>query len=129
MAHRSRLAGGCGCLAAAAITAAVPAGPSWVEPDDTDAGAPPPSAMVTVGTGPMLAIRGTLNGSALGVGAGDFEDMYVISIDDPASFSATTALSPGFAEFDSRLFLFDINGLGLLGNDNGGSAAVPVAVP
>jgi hypothetical protein len=50
--------------------------------------------------------------------------MYVIYIEDPANFSATTiACTPdcnpscgGCAEFDTSLWLFDMNGFGLLGN-------------
>lgn len=51
--------------------------------------------------------------------AGDFVDAYLISIVDPANFRASTE----GAGFDTRLFLFDINGFGLLANDDSPQAA------
>jgi hypothetical protein len=104
------------------------AGPAWVEGggDDEDAGSLPGNAQITIGGAVMLTISGTLEGDAAASGVPDFEDMYLIRIDDPGSFSATTAYSPGFTEFDSRLFLFRVNpdqegtALGLLGNEDTG---------
>jgi hypothetical protein len=104
------------------------AGPAWVEggDGDDDAGSLPDNAQITVGGAVMLTISGTLEGVAAATGVPDFEDMYVIQIDDPESFSATTAFFPGSAEFDSRLYLFEGNGTllltgkGLLGNEDTG---------
>jgi hypothetical protein len=101
------------------------AGPAWVEGggEGDDAGPLPESAEVTVGDGPMFTISGSLDGDAAATGLPDFEDMYLIQIADPANFSATTAFLPGFTEFDSRLYLFEyegIMGLGLLGNEDTG---------
>ncbi len=123
MDRRSWVAAACAGLigaAAAGGAALPPAGPSWVEPGD--AGSVPGTAQLTLGTGALLSIVGTLEGTVAASGTDDFEDMYVIAILDPGTFIATTALSPGFAEFDSRLYLFDITGLGLLGNDDASSA-------
>ncbi|MHC5006537.1 MAG: dockerin type I domain-containing protein [Planctomycetota bacterium] len=113
-------------LLASAMPAA--AGPAWVEggDGDDDAGALPQDAQATAGPGTLITISGSLAGAAGAAGVDDFEDMYVIRIDDPASFSATTAFFPGSAEFDSRLYLFTMNGglvvsgFGLLGNEDTG---------
>jgi hypothetical protein len=102
------------------------AGPAWVEGggDDDDAGSLPNNAQITVGGLVLLTISGSLDGVAAANGVDDFEDMYLIRIDDPGSFSATTAYFPGSAEFDSRLYLFEGNGTllatgqGLLGNED-----------
>jgi len=96
------------------------AGPEWVEQDD--AGRLPGDAQSTVGSGSVSKIRGTLTGNPLvnGVlGESDFHDMYVIFIADPVNFTAQTVVLPdGPTEFDSRLFLFRLDGNGLLGNDD-----------
>jgi hypothetical protein len=115
-----------GLLLGCAVVAT--AGPAWVEggDGDDDAGSLPGNAQVTVGGAVMLTISGSLDGAAAANGVADFEDMYVIQIDDPDSFSATTAFFPGSTEFDSRLFLFRVDpdqagsGLGLLGNEDTG---------
>ncbi|MHC4210011.1 MAG: hypothetical protein ACYSWT_09905 [Planctomycetota bacterium] len=119
------LSGPVALLAAAAMATA---GPAWVEGGggDSDAGSLPPSAQNTQGSGPMAFISGNLDGTTGATGEGDFEDMYVINILDPATFCATTAFAPAFTEFDSRLYLFrietngDILGFGLLGNEDTG---------
>jgi hypothetical protein len=49
--------------------------------------------------------------------AGDYEDMFQITITDPVNFVAETA-GLGTADFDTQLWLFDINGNGLLANDD-----------
>lgn len=101
-------------LAAGATTSAMSdnfRGPEWVE--EGDAGSLPGGAQNTTGEGPMGAIRGTVG---VGFGAPDEVDMYWIRIDSPGQFSART-LSPGFSQFDSQLWLFRANGLGLLAND------------
>lgn len=100
------------------------AGPSWAGPDiieGSDAGSTASDATPAIGEGLLTGIRGSLVGQLL---AGDFEDMYLIRIADPESFSASTALSmDGFADFDTQLWLFTfVSGteplaLGLLAND------------
>lgn len=104
-----------------AVLVAIPAvaGPAWVEPDEDDAGSLPGDAQFTQGEGSLSTITGVLGGAGAAAGGlDDFEDMYVIRIDEPMSFTATTAFPPGFAEFDSRLYLFEVSGLGLLGNED-----------
>ena len=90
------------------------AGPDWIEIGDAGSfllsaqiPAPPP------GVTQLSTISGTLNALS-----GDLEDLYVIRIDAPLTFSITT----GSADFDSVLYLFNITindeALGLLGNDD-----------
>jgi hypothetical protein len=72
-----------------------------------DAGDLPATAQVVLGSGPLTAITGNL-------GANDV-DMYQIIICDPLNFEATTV---GGATFDTQLWLFDLNGNGVLHNDD-----------
>jgi hypothetical protein len=92
-------------------------GPEFIE--DGDAGSLPGSAQPVRGTGSVGMIRGNLDSVASAVsGFGDFQDMYLIDITDPENFVATTALSGGYANFDSAIWLFQVTGHGLLGNDD-----------
>ncbi len=118
------------------------AGPEFIEGmtiGGPDAGSTPGDAQTPTGIGNLGSIRGDLRGLAPTVGgiAGmtpiDIQDMYVICIEDPEAFSATLATSGGFAAgFDPRLYLFDLDGNGLLGNDdtllNGNLAGSTVVV-
>ncbi|MHC5022968.1 MAG: hypothetical protein ACYTGG_03515, partial [Planctomycetota bacterium] len=79
----------------------------------------PDDAKDTVGSGVLLSISGQLEGPVLGLGEGDFEDMYLVQLSDPVEFFASTIEQlGGFTEFNSRVFIFDIDGIGILGNDN-----------
>jgi len=78
-----------------------------------DAGDLPATAQVVLGSGPLTAITGNL-------GASDV-DMYQIIICDPLNFEATTV---GGATFDTQLWLFDLNGNGVLHNDDDPSTGV-----
>jgi hypothetical protein len=71
-----------------------------------DAGDLPESSQST-GNAAIPVIRGQLDT--------DDVDMYAITIDDPAAFSATTV---GGATFDTQLWLFDANGKGVVANDD-----------
>ncbi|MBL9119264.1 MAG: DVUA0089 family protein [Phycisphaerae bacterium] len=97
-------------VALLATTAAF-AGPTFEEVPD--AGATPATAQPTTGSGPLGRIKGALAGTA---DAFDFEDVYLICINDPASFSAT--VNATMTDFDTELWLFKIDGTGLLSNDN-----------
>jgi hypothetical protein len=102
------------CILAA--TGGALAGPDCIEPGGPGAGPLPPSAYVCPGLfgSPLHSITGQLS-----FNDNDHEDMYQIHIDDPATFSAkTTFLRGGASTFDTMLFLFDINGLPLLANDD-----------
>jgi hypothetical protein len=98
-------------------------GPEWVEDDSGgDAGSVPAVAQPTVAAGPVVRIRGALTGIS-GIptltGGPDLEDMYIIQIVDPGTFSATTVPEfGGSAEFNTRLYLFDQDGNPLLGSDD-----------
>jgi len=81
-------------------------GNPWTEVGD--AGDLPGTAQTVVGIGPLTTITGTLSS--------DLDaDMYKIKITDPAGFSAYAAA------YDPQLFLFDASGMGVYGNDDGGS--------
>ncbi len=112
------------CLA---IGVAAHAGPVWQEIPDGggDAGALPVDAQVVGGGGALMRIDGSLDGMSLRGGMGDFQDMYLICVNEPALFKATTVVSGGgSATFDTQLFLFHMSGMGLLANDNEGSATM-----
>jgi hypothetical protein len=92
-------------------------GPEWEEP--CDAGALPDGA--TPITGPVRdleTIRGELRNCSSSPDA-DGQDMFVIFIADPDTFSAS--VDPAETEFDTQLWLFNESkgrGFGLLGNDD-----------
>ncbi|MCZ6680605.1 MAG: hypothetical protein O7E52_25525, partial [Candidatus Poribacteria bacterium] len=78
-----------------------------------EAGNLPATAQTTVGVGMLTAIEGTV------ISRSD-HDMFQIFIAEPANFSASTN-NPGTIlsiDDDTQLFLFDINGLGVLANDD-----------
>lgn len=95
------------------------AGPEW--PEGGDAGSLPGSAqpISNGGGGVVTKIIGRLEGPP-GMphrGIGDFQDMYRINIVDPMLFSASTsAVNGGSADFDSSLWLFNLDGTAILGN-------------
>lgn len=97
----------------AILSAAAAAGPDWTEVGD--AGSFVSSAQTPLGAGTISTISGSLGGEGE---TGDFEDMYIIRVDEPTSFRLEL-LNPNF---DAQLFLFNITlaggGLGLLANDN-----------
>ena len=100
-------------VAIAVLATAALAGPDWEEMGD--AGPLPNSsnpAQVPIGSGALQVIAGNLSA---GFGNPDYEDMYLIYISDPLNFMATTNL---VSDFDTQLFLFDMYGRALLGNDD-----------
>lgn len=113
-------------VGAAALLVASPvalAGPDWLE-GNIDAGSFVRNAQITRGVGQIDSIEGTLSGALLDP---DFEDMYIISITDPANFS----LSVGSSSFRVQLSIFNITlaneAFGLLasvGDSKGGSATI-----
>ena len=79
--------------------------PRWTEaPDAPDL---PALAQVCRGTGTLAQIRGTV--------LGDDADLFLIEICDADNFSATTV---GGADWDTQLFLFDLDGRGVAFNDD-----------
>lgn len=98
-------------------------GPVWCETGE--AGKTTTTAEVPMGAGPLGKIKGRLDGTLLsrsringGTGTGDFVDIYRVYIVNPNNFSAMTAVPMAGSPFDTRLYLFDHLGLGLLGNDD-----------
>jgi hypothetical protein len=79
--------------------------PRWTEaPDAPDL---PSQAQVCRGTGTLMQIRGTVQG--------DDADLFLIEICDADHFSATTVAG---ADWDTQLFLFDLDGRGVAFNDD-----------
>ncbi len=96
-------------IAATAWTAF--AGPTFEEVPD--AGSTPATAQPVTGSGASGKIKGDLTAAA---DASDFEDMYLICITNPEQFSAT--VDPVATDFNTQLWLFKLDGKGLLSNDN-----------
>ena len=108
-----------GILAATSLVGVAAAG-TWVESGDAGDGLiDAPQAVM--GSGPLTAISGSTDAAS-----GDHTDAYLIRITDPANFYAATDEtfdSNAFADFDTRLWLFDLAGNPIVGNDDhpGGS--------
>jgi hypothetical protein len=79
----------------------------WIEVGD--AGPLPLTAQVTTGPDPLTQIRGTITGF-------NDADMYQIRIVNPAAFTVVT--SAGGSVGDPQLSLFDLNGMGIVHNDD-----------
>ena len=93
-----------------------------------DAGDLPATAQLVTGpNGTALdSISGALN---LTNGISD-SDMYEIYISSPSTFSASdTAFVSGKNNFDSQIFIFAANGLGIVGNDDAPSGGSQSAIP
>ncbi len=88
-----------------AATASAAAAQVWNEAGD--AGDLPATAQVPLGSGALTAIIGTLS-------AGGDADLYLIRIDDPATFEASTCSS----DPDTQLWLFARDGNGITFDDD-----------
>jgi hypothetical protein len=115
------------CLIVLGLTAtlgfAQQVGTTWEE--DPDAGdlarAPAPrAAQAVVGTGPLESITGTILPRI------QRPDVDMFKICAGPQFSATTV---GGATFDTQLFLFDRNGVGVYANDDSAPGTVPSTLP
>lgn len=84
---------------------AVPAMAQWVETED--AGDLPATAQIPQGDGPLATIAGTMP-------VGDV-DMFCIMVTDPTTFVAHTC---GGATWDTQLFLFTEDGVGVTWDDD-----------
>jgi hypothetical protein len=99
-------------FASLAVLALAPtARAGWVE--SGDAGQLLPSAQITSGSGALTSIQGAL-GNANDV------DLYQIYATGTGFFATLSATTVGGATFNTKLFLFDANGRGLVANDNAG---------
>ncbi|MCW5765781.1 MAG: hypothetical protein KIT68_07380 [Phycisphaeraceae bacterium] len=85
---------------------------SWNEALDGggDAGELPGSAQTPIGSGPLNRISGSID-----TGESGAADMYRIRICNPSAFSASTLNE---TNWDTQLFLFRDNGVGVLSEDN-----------
>jgi len=107
----------CAASSVLSVGSAAYAGPIWDDDLTEDAEALPAGAQV-VTTAVVGEIRGKLSGSAF-MGGGDFIDMYALRITQPLELKFSTGGSQtggGFAQFDSRMFLFRAAGDGLNGD-------------
>jgi hypothetical protein len=87
----------------------------WNEQDDAPS-SPTSEAQVVAGSGPLESISG-----ATSTGGDDFVDAYVIDVINAQSFYATTSSAwdeDAAAAWNTRLFLFELDGLPLLANDD-----------
>jgi hypothetical protein len=100
-------------LAAASTIAASASAQVWDEfvHGGGDAGELPGGAQLVLGAGSLTTITGAFFGAL-------DADMYMINIDGPAGFSATTV---GGATTDTQLWLFDLAGMGVTFNDDSAS--------
>lgn len=96
----------------------------WAEVGDAPQGVPANQA--TVGVGPLTAITGVIDRPA-----GDHTDTYCITVTDVSLFYATTkifyggsAVDTAGANADTRLWIWDLAGNELLGNDDINAAAL-----
>lgn len=109
-----------GALAGAGAPAL--AGPVWCEA--SEAGKTTATSEVPLGVGPIAKIKGKLEGAlvagviARGGPGGDFVDVYRVYIHSPSVFAARTVPPMDGGAFDTHLWLFDHQGLGLLANDD-----------
>ena len=120
------------CILAGAIglacTSTTIAGPCWVE--GVDAGSLPGNKQDVMGSGSFTCIVGELTPVVVAAGTDpDLEDLYLIQICDPEDFSAQTFQPPGNASFDTQLWLFDLDGRGLLGSDDTSNTGSRIAAP
>ncbi|HMN97461.1 MAG TPA: hypothetical protein PKC90_13385, partial [Phycisphaerales bacterium] len=97
----------------------------WCEDQHGGAGSLPQTAQKTLGSGPLTCIVGRLRSNAIADGGPDLEDMYLLRIDQPGIFTARTVVAPmppaqpgDVVAFDTQLWLFQVCGDGLLGNDD-----------
>lgn len=114
----------CGVAGSALLTSSALAGPDWLE--QGDAGSQLGTAQPTLGVGQLQSISGSLgSGAGLGNGGLDLEDMYLIQVLDPSTFSMTISS----ADFDAQLFIFNVTlpgeAFGLLGNLDGPEGNIP----
>ncbi|MDY0746016.1 DVUA0089 family protein [Paucibacter sp. R3-3] len=84
--------------------------------------------MVTGNAGETVsAIKGMLGSSAGGTTEADAFEIYISS---PTKFSASTAgFTPGSNSFDSQLFLFSLDGKGIVANDDDASSGSQSTIP
>ncbi|MHC5115063.1 MAG: DVUA0089 family protein [Planctomycetota bacterium] len=109
---------GTGLLAATwAVGAAIAVGPEWCEPAVDTSSIP---GQATPITGPpdtgLVRFDGKLEGGAFPSKGGDFQDIFLVYVADPALFSASVETAG--TNFDTQMWLFSFDDIGILGNDD-----------
>ncbi|HEY3246089.1 MAG TPA: hypothetical protein VGM03_22325 [Phycisphaerae bacterium] len=102
-------------VAGLVLSSRVVAGPEWCEV--SDAGSTRATAQVITVAGPVTKIKcGSLSTGLVA----DYEDMYLLRINDNTTFLARTINVPPDdpTDFNTELWLFDANGFGIVGNDD-----------
>jgi hypothetical protein len=100
-------------LVSCILTGAALTAQTWTETGE--AGNLPATAQIPAGAGALAQIDGNIDDPSEPNGAGNDRDMYLIQIDNPAAFTATTV---GGTALDTQLFLFGQGGLGVTFNDD-----------
>ena len=98
------------------LSSVVAAGGTWTEVADAPDWPGAATWQATVGSGPLTSITGLTS-----LQVGDIVDAYGIRITNVASFYATTSAltdAAASADYDTRLWLFNVDGTPLLGNDD-----------
>jgi len=94
-------------VAAIALTSTALAGPDWDE-GATDAGSTLDTAQTISTSGSLNSIKGKLGGP--GFLAGDFQDCFLLRVDDPLGFNITLSSTFGGPPgFDPMMFLFRVD--------------------
>ena len=123
----SKVLSACGGGLLLALTSGAAAGGTWVEVDDAPDWPAAATWQTTVGQGPLTTITGVTE-----LATGDLVDGFGITITDPAAFFATTSalFDPnGTASFDTRLWLFNLDGTPVPGNHDAPGATFNVPGP
>lgn len=103
----------------AVLTATVLAGPIWDCKDPQEPGGTPDTSKTISGSGQLATVRCTLTGSFLADFSGpegDFEDMFLVRIANPGSFQMRTVDPLTGDEFNTQIWVFDLDGRGILAN-------------
>jgi len=96
-------------VVAIALTSAALAGPDWEE-GASDAGSTLETAQTITTSGSLNSVKGKLGGP--GFLAGDFQDCFLIRVDDPLGLNISlTSTFGGPPGFDPMLFLFRVDEL------------------
>jgi len=94
-------------VASIALSSPALAGPDWEE-GSSDAGSTVSTAQTITTTGSLNSIKGKLGGP--GFLAGDFQDCFLLTVDDPLGFNITLSSTFGGPPgFDPMMFLFRVD--------------------
>ena len=107
---------------------AAPAARAATYAETGDAGDLPATAQIITGV-PGTSLDSVSGALTLSSGISD-GDMFAIYIPNPSAFSATTTtFAPGINNFDTQIFLFNAQGLGVVANDDAASGGSQSTIP